>query len=237
MNTLFANSPVMSPHTCAKLPRRALIGYLPIASVGLLCLPKRNWASTHFWDVKPPTQWSADEIAALSANSPWAKQVTAQYRAAMEDLRPDPNGQPRQGRGEATVGECGLVACGDIMPGTVTVIWESAPPMIAALHSAIPAEYNGRYVISVRGLEGSYSPDRLKAGAELSAKGRPPIQPGLVSQRNSTWIFGFSKDLLPLTIADKDIQFTVKVGASFTATLLRATFNPKEMTYRGTLAL
>jgi hypothetical protein len=214
-----------------------MIGCVPLASAGLFCAAEISAAATHFWDIKTPDRWSADEIAELSANSPWAKQVTAQYRAAMEDLAPSREGQPKQGRGEATVGECGLVACGDIMPGKVTVIWESAPPMIAALRSFVPPEYNGRYVISVRGLEGSYTPDHLKAGTDLSAKGKPPIQPGLVSQRNYSWVFGFSRDLLPLTVADKDVLFTVRIGASFTSTLLRATFSPKDMTYRGVLAI
>jgi hypothetical protein len=218
------------------MTRRTALG-LASSLAGLFWSARACAAAGHFWDSKPASQWTPEEIAELTQKSPWAKQVTAQYRTAMEDLKTQSDRQPAQGRGEAKIGECGLVPCGDIMPGTVTVIWESAQPMREALHPVIPPEFNGRYVISVRGLEGEQFPDRLKAGADLSAKGKPPIQPGLVRQRNSSWLFGFSRDLMSLDTGDKDVQFNVRTGVNFTATLLRATFNPKEMIYRGVLAL
>jgi hypothetical protein len=123
------------------------------------------------------------------------------------------------------------------MPGRVTVIWESAQPIREALHPVIPPEFNGRYVISIRGLAGDYPLERLEAGSELAAKGKPPIQPGLVRQRNSTYLFGFSRELMALGAADKEVEFTVRIGANLTATLLRAVFSPKEMIYRGAAAL
>jgi hypothetical protein len=216
------------------LTRRTFIR-LSALSLTTLAIPLR--AAGHFWDSRLPSQWTPEEIAELTGKSPWAKPVLAQYRAAMDDLSPKHESEPTQGRGEARVGECGLVPCSSIMPGNVTVIWESAQPIREALHPVIPPEFNGRYVISVRGLEGNQSLDRLQTGTDLSAKGKPPIQPGLVRQRNNSWLFGFSKDLMPLTADDKDVQFTVRTGADLRSTLLRATFNPKEMIYRGTLAL
>jgi hypothetical protein len=207
--------------------------------LGWVCLPAlRALAAAHFWDSKPASQWTPDEIAEMVGNSPWAKQVTAQYRVALEDnTRARPGTELQQGRGEAKVGECGLVPCGAVMPGKVAVIWESAQPVREAIHPQIPADMNGHYVISVRGLEGGYSIDRLTEGSELSAKGKPAIQPGIVRQRNATWLFAFSKDLMPLDVNDKEVQFVVHTGANLSVTLLRATFNPKEMMYRGTLAL
>jgi hypothetical protein len=71
----------------------------------------------------------------------------------------------------------------------------------------------------------------------LSAKGKPPIQTEVVAQRNGSYLFGFSKELMPLGIGDKDVQFAVRIGPNLTETLVRATFNPKEMVYRGELAL
>ena len=59
----------------------------------------------------------------------------------------------------------------------------------------------------------------------------------MVSQRGNSWLFGFSKELMPLDEGDKDVQFTVHTGANLNATLLRASFNPKEMIYRRVLAL
>jgi|SRR6185437_8911652 len=211
--------------------RRTLLGWV--------CLPAfRAVGASHFWDSKPASQWTAGEIAEMVSNSPWGKQVTAQYRIALEDnTRARPGTELQQGRGEAKVGECGLVPCGAIMPGKVAVIWESAQPVREAIHPRIPAEMNDHYVISVRGLEGEYSIDRLMDGSELSAKGKPAVQPGLVRQRNATWLFAFSKELMPLDVNDKDVQFVVHTGANLSMTLVRAVFNPKEMIYRGTLAL
>ena len=206
------------------------------AMAGAFCVAVAA-AAANFWNVKLPSQWTPQEIAQLTSNSPWAKQVTAQYRASIEGLRPGANSEPVQGRGDQKVGPCGLVPCGDVMPGTVTVIWESAQPIREALHPIIPPDFNGRYVISIRGLQGEYSPDRLTAGADLSAKGKPPIQPGLVQQRNNSWLFGFSKELLPLDTTDKDVLFNVRTGANLNASLVRATFSPKDMVYRGALAL
>jgi hypothetical protein len=211
-----------------------------------LCLASfLGWTSlsramaAHFWDSKPASLWSPEEIAELTANSPWAKQVSAQYRVAMDSNRPPPGSELQQGRGEAKVGECGLVPCGSIMPGKVAVIWESAQPVREAIHPAIPPELNGRYVISIRGLEGEYPLDRLEAGSDLSAKGKSPVRPGpgMVRRRNNTILFSFSKELLPLEANDKDVQFNVRTGANLTNTLVHATFNPKDMIYRGTLAL
>jgi hypothetical protein len=207
------------------------------ALAGMFCYPRDGDAAAHFWDSKPATQWTPAEIAELSTNSPWAKQVTAQYSAALEGMAPPPESEPMQGRGEAKVGECGLVPCGSIMPGKVVVIWESAQPIREALHPLIPAQFNGRYVISLRGLVQDQTLERLEQGAELSAKGKSPIQTGVVGQRNGTYLFGFSKELMPLDAGDKDVQFTIRTGPNLSATLVRAVFNPKDMIYRGTLAL
>ena len=211
--------------------RRTVLGWVLIPAL-------ESMAASHFWEARPASQWNPEEIAELVSNSPWAKQVAAQYRVAYEDnTRARPGQELQQGRGEAKVGECGLVPCGAIMPGKVAVIWESAQPVREAIHPQIPAEMNGHYVISVRGLEGEYSIDRLMDGSQLSAKGKPAVQAGLVRQRNATWLFAFSKDLMPLDGNDKDVEFVVHTGANLSMTLVRATFNPKEMVYRGALAL
>jgi hypothetical protein len=194
-------------------------------------------AAGHFWDTTPASRWTADEIAELASKSPWAKPAMAQYRQSMDDLAPQPDSEPQQGRGEAKLGTCGLVPCGQIMPGEVTVIWESAQPIREALHPVIPPQFNGRYVISIRGLEGTQVLDKLEAGAELSAKGKPPVQAGVVAQRNNSYLFGFSRELMPITANDKEVLFIVRTGPDLKGTLVRATFNPKEMFYRGTLAL
>jgi hypothetical protein len=190
-----------------------------------------------FWKTKPASQWTPDEVTEMITHSPWAKQVSAQYRAAMDDVRIQPGAAPVQRPGEPMAGECGLVPCSNVMPGKVIVIWESAQPIQEALHPEEPPDFNGRYIISIRGLAGDYTPARLKAGSDLTAKSRQPLQPGVVARRNNTWLFGFSRELLPLNKNDRDVQFTVRIGENLSDTLLRASFNPKDMIYRDELAL
>ena len=122
-----------------------------------------------------------------------------------------------------------------------TVRWESALPIVDARQSVIPEEFAGRYVISVTG-PGRFGPIQtrvpdviLKNSATLSAKGKQPAQPGLVEYTKSgaTVLFGFEKDFLNLTAADKDVQFFLDSGDLE----LKARFEPKEMMYHGQLAL
>ena len=216
------------------LTRRNLLSLGIFLTPGLLSSIR---AAGHFWESTPASQWSAAEIAELASKSPWAKPTMAQYRASMDVLAPRPDSEPQQGRGEAKLGTCGLVPCGQIMPGEVTVIWESAQPIREAIHPVIPPQFNGRYVISIRGLEGTQVLDKLEAGAQLSAKGRQPAQAGVVAQRNNSYLFGFDKELMPITADDKEVLFIVRTGADLKGTLVRATFVPKEMIYRGAIAL
>jgi hypothetical protein len=194
-------------------------------------------AAPPFWETKPASQWTPEEITKVVTRSPWAKEVNAQYRAAMDDPRIQP-GAPLVNRpGEPIPGECGLVPCANVMPGKVVVIWESAQPIQEALHPLEPPDFNGRYIISIRGLAGNYTTGTLKAGTDLVAEDRPPLQPGVVGRRNNTWLFGFSRELLPLSKDDGDVEFTVRIGEHLSSTLLRATFKPKDMVYHGQLAL
>jgi hypothetical protein len=222
----------MSDRTRGISRRRAL--FLAIfAGAG----PQSLLAGPPFWDKKPSSQWTPDEINEMITNSPWAKEVTAQYRVAMDDSRIQPGAPPVQRPGDPMPGECGLAPCSTVMPGKVMVIWESAQPIREVLHPEEPPEFNGRYIISIRGLAGDYAAARLRAGSDLKAKGRQPLQPGVVDRRNNTWLFGFSRELLPLTKKDRDVQFTVRIGENLSNTLVRASFDPKEMIYRGELAL
>ncbi len=190
-----------------------------------------------FWKSRPPALWTPDEIGEIATKSPWAKQTIAQYRAAMDDVRIQPGAPPVERSRDGTVGECGLVPCSNIMPGKVVVIWESAKPIREALRIPPDRDLVDRYALSVRGLAGDYVPNMLKAGTNLAAKGRSPLQPGVVFQRHHTWVFGFSKEMLPLEVSDKEVTFTIRIGANLSNTLLRATFNLKEMIYQDELAL
>ena len=76
--------------------------------------------------------------------------------------------------------------------------------------------------------------DRIRAGASLTVKGKDPTVSDHLMQTmdRQTMIFGFPKDALPLTPADKEVLFTLKLVAIF-----RAKFELKEMMYGGQLAV
>jgi hypothetical protein len=146
----------------------------------------------------------------------------------------------------------------------VIVRWESAQPVIDAAGVPLSADFEGRYVLSVSGLpigvmehprrgadalplnadprENTPAArqrrmvEQLQSSATLEAKGREPEQPGLVRpvpRTPGTYLFGFSKELLPLTASDREIVFTLRTAIIS----VRAKFDPKEMVYRGQLAV
>ncbi len=78
--------------------------------------------------------------------------------------------------------------------------------------------------------------DRLKGLSSLEARGRDPIQAGMVTRQigtGSSYLFGFSRELLPLEPRDTDIMFTTQMGSL----VVKVHFLPKEMQYHGALAV
>jgi hypothetical protein len=55
----------------------------------------------------------------------------------------------------------------------------------------------------------------------------------LVPGAASTYLFGFSKELLPLGVGDREVLFTLRTGLMS----VKAKFEPREMLYHGKLAL
>jgi hypothetical protein len=142
----------------------------------------------------------------------------------------------------------------------VTVRWESAQPILDALGIPLKKELKDRYVVSVSnlpigimqsrrhaensaGLEEDRSPaaiqsrmiEELKGAATLEVRGKEPEQAGVVTTAPApgTYLFGFSKELLPIGPNDKEILFTLQTGLM----TVKAKFQPKDMMYRGKLAL
>jgi hypothetical protein len=138
-----------------------------------------------------------------------------------------------------------------------TVRWESAKPILEAMKAPLPDTFANHYVIGVSGFpmmsgrprsedddnrnsSAQASEDRLdnlKSLTFLKPKDKEGEQPGLVLQQPSagggTYLFGFSKEMLPLTAADKEVTFTTRIGRLD----VKAKFNLKEMLYRGDLAV
>ncbi len=220
--------------------------------------------------------WSSQEIAQLTAHSPWAKEVNAEFELD-SDYTANGNAGPGIGRGGILTAP-GADSQNQFEIGRdkndkpraprsrepVTVRWESAQPILDALGIPLPSDFQGRYVLSVSGLplgvmdkrrrngsgpELSADPqentpaarqrrmiEQLQASATLEARGREPEQPGLVRvvpRTAGTYLFGFSKDLLPLAANDREVVFTLRTALMS----VRAKFEPKEMLYRGQLSV
>jgi hypothetical protein len=142
----------------------------------------------------------------------------------------------------------------------VVVRWDSAQPILDALATPLKSELKGRYAISVSNLpvglmqgrrsgqnpaaiEEDRSPvaiqlrmiEELKGAATLEVKGKDPAQAGVVttSPVAGTYLFGFSKDLLTIGPGDKEVLFILQTPMI----AVKAKFQPKDMMYRGKLAL
>ncbi len=142
-----------------------------------------------------------------------------------------------------------------------TVRWESAKPIRAAMKSALPEALAGDYVISVSGVPilatgRQHSDDgdtqatiskgltaevleRIKDLTYLEPKGKSPAQPSAVlkgdpaSSGTPTLLFGFPRDVVPLTEDDREVVFTTKLEQIE----IRAKFSLKDMMYHKELAL
>jgi hypothetical protein len=75
----------------------------------------------------------------------------------------------------------------------------------------------------------------LRRGTTLTVKGKAPQNSDVVMamNNNATVLFGFAKDGLALTVADKEVEFDVKLGGLSG----KAKFTLKDMMYHEDLAL
>ena len=240
---------MFEPSGPSLLTRRSLIA---LASAGLATWTRvYGFGGKEFWDAKDPDAWTSDDIAKLLSKSPWAKSVSAERTKTEKNSMPStsiPNTMP----GTRSSRNSGLGR----MPGgnprrepstkTVTtykgtVVWESAAPVRAALKTKLPEGFEGQYVLGVTGVplaksDSKNALNRIRQVTTLSAKGKQPLEAGTVQEETdngTVYLFGFSREALTLAQDDKDVVFTTHMGKlAFTAK-----FNPKEMLYRGELAL
>ena len=200
-----------------------------LACAGLWLVTERSVpAASGFWNKKDPDSWTSDEILQLTTRSPWATNARVlpkpgRDRGSLQSLAPDIAGGRSGGRG---TGPEPVVQVAE-----VTVVWESAQPLRDALKFRFPADFANHYVIGVD----DPPPTRGGRQASLQARGRDSVGAGAEepTQRGRVVLFAFSKELLPLTARDKDILFTLETDQYS----LKARFDPKEMIYRGMLAL
>ena len=193
--------------------------------------PVYGFAGKEFWNTKDPDQWSADEIRRLVTRSPWAKEVTAETSKAKKSTS-RPKKQSRTG----------LPAPEPFPERTVTtyhgtVAWESAAPVRAADKTPLPQEFAGMYVLSVGGLALGSSMERLRQGTTLVVKAHDPLEAAVAKHlavEGNVFLFGFARKALEISKDDKEVWFESHINNKVK---FAAKFNPREMLYRGELAV
>ncbi len=228
----------LNPH-----PTRRRVLSVSAGAGAWLYFASKAFAAGEFWNRKAPSTWNTDEVIELTTNSPWAKDVRIDFKAKGKDAEgergPDPGPSPfgmNKAEGGRTAGKA----------ANVVITWESALPLYDALHYKIPADFINHYVIGIKDLPivvdagpERQSPEQLidwlENSATLRAKSKEPVQCGVVatSREGSMVLFGFLRDLIPLTAKDKEVLFTLDTNQL----VVKAEFRPKDMIYRGQLAL
>jgi hypothetical protein len=197
-----------------------------------------------FWENKDPATWSAEEIAKLLTKSPWAKSVSAERTKTQRDPMAGPSSGVRGSHSRSSSagmpGGNGTTRITTEYKGTV--VWESAAPIRSALKSSLPDAFAGQIVLGFTGVPLTHSDsrgamERLRQITTLTQKGRQPLEPVHVEEvrEDSTvvYLFGFAKDALDIDRDVKEVVFITRMGSLGFA----AKFNPREMIYRGELAL
>ena len=208
----------------------------PIA-LAVLCSTRLPAHQSDFWVSKDPSQWTAQEIDRLVTNSPWAREIKVgadgMSNGGRRGLR-----LPRLGGSRYLPGNGSKVDSSPVPRFDAVVRWESAAPILEALKTPLPGALDDHYVIGLCGippLAGSI--DDVTSITAVEVQGRPAVQAGtgLIAPgtNTQTLLFGFSKDQLALSRDDNEIVFRTQIGRA----PVTARFYPKDMIYRGELAV
>jgi hypothetical protein len=217
------------------LSRRAWV--CTVAAGSLSLVGTDLFGASEFWNKRDPSTWTSDEVLLLATRSPWAKSA----RLLPTPHRDRSSIQPGPAEASGGLGRSGGRGSGPepVIPVTeVTVVWESARPLVDAIKYKFPADFENHYVIGVNDLPSPRGAKRVNSEgmmATLEARGQEPVGAGAVQplQGGSAILFGFSRELLPLSVSDREVTFLLK-SQEFS---VKAKFDPKEMVYRGMLAL
>lgn len=182
-----------------------------------------------FWNSKPASEWNTGDIYQLANHSPWATSVEAWGHNRLM-------GSVDASRG----GPIASVPAPPMERGPKGVItWESAEPLRQALKHPLPRIFSNSYVIGVDGIPLGYTRDleyvRFSTFLRSRGKVKWSVRPWVVREliRNSVvYAFGFRKSSAPI-----DSESTLYFEAQFGRWTVGARFRPKEMLYRGELAL
>jgi hypothetical protein len=210
-------------------------GILATANLATTNLATTNlFGASEFWSKKDASTWTSDEVLQLATRSPWAKTgrvlpKPGRDRGSLQSRGPDIGAGGRSGNQK--LGEI------PVLPVTeVTVVWQSAQPLLDALKSSFPSDFANHYVIGVNDLpkeEGGRKVNLQSMTANLQARGKDSVDAGAIQQTREVVLFAFSKELLPLTPADKEVIFLLDTNQYS----IKVRFDLKEMMYRGKLAV
>jgi hypothetical protein len=119
------------------------------------------------------------------------------------------------------------------------VVWESAKPVRLAVKEALSDDFTGMYVLSLAGVPlgaGKGAMEKVRTVTTLHLKGHDPLEAAQVKRPvdgQDVVLFGFSRQGLEISKEDKEVVFATTINR----VPLSAKFNPREMLYRGELAL
>lgn len=128
---------------------------------------------------------------------------------------------------------------------TAVVRWESAAPIRDASKTQLQPDPAGSYVISVSGFPmmselveslGAAGLENMKKTTSLQRAGKPAVAPTYITvpfDQSGVLLFYFPSGANPISAEDKQVVFQTKAEGFG----LKVKFVPKEMVYRGKLAL
>jgi hypothetical protein len=233
------------------LSRRSVVQFAGVAITPSSVL--QLLAASDFWNTKDRDAWTQDEITKLLKKSPWAKEVTGERAASQQKSTATTAPFPRPTNPRSRNNPMGLPGGNTRVPkapsgsGTTAtkyqgiVLWESAKVIRDAAKTPLPEGFENQYVLSVTGIplaknSSRNALDAVRQVSFLTVKGHDPLEAAAVQQNKGNgaiYYIGFSREAMPIAKEDKEIVFTTAMRQiHFTAK-----FSPKEMLYKGELAI
>jgi hypothetical protein len=184
-----------------------------VGVIGLTAMACAVLGAADFWETKPFTMWSDQELQQITTDSPWAKKIVLAGAADTPVVISWRSALPmKQALARMQIG----------LGGTIT------PPVRAMLD-----QKETGYVVSVDGLParlaGSTANIRADTSIKVGDKTRIGPDEALAQPSGNNLILGFGFPRTPIGPEDKTVEFVTKVGAFE----IKGVFNPKEMVFHG----
>lgn len=219
-----------------------------------------------FWEQKEPDQWTTEEVERMLIDSPWAQEAQVRFvgdpgAPIGGSGRGGGIGLPGQRRGSSGTGGISLPDGGwggkfasvgtesrAFREGDIVALWSSSLPVRRALQLVGAAHIEKRpellkdfYIVSLSRIPPGMArladtPDKLRAAARLTPKGRTPIRAEHVEVRPQPGTPGidlYFPRSANFSFDDRQIVFDL-VAEDYEVI---AKFKPRSMLYGGQLAL